>query len=161
MPKQCKHPGCYFPVFSNGYCQRHQNDRTDEKWLRAKQKKEYDKNKWMKGQKQLKDSGKKPTGEKEMFDEIWNERPRVSHVSGESLQRWEDTKLFVNLFSHILPKGNYSRYRLNKENIILLTPQQHLNWHSYTRDKLLTMDAGWRKVFDLYDKLKEEYNAET
>ena len=157
MPKQCKHPGCCFPVFSNGYCQRHQYARTDERYLRKQaEKKEKEK---QRRKPQFK--APEPTGEKEMFDEIWNERPRVSYVSGESLQRWEDTKLFVNLFSHILPKGNYSRYRLNKENIILLTPQQHMCWHSYTRDKLLTMDAGWRKVFDLYDRLKEEYNAET
>ena len=33
--KVCKHTGCPSPIFSNGFCQRHQNDRTDDKWLRT------------------------------------------------------------------------------------------------------------------------------
>lgn len=101
----------------------------------------------------------KPTGENAIFKEIWDERPRVSYVSGTSLDRYEGSALFVNLFSHLLPKGKYPEARLDKNNIILLTPQEHLDWHSYTREKLLSLNSKWQEVFDLYDKKKEHYGT--
>lgn len=102
---------------------------------------------------------KKPTGEYDMFLEIWSERPHVSFVSGKLLDNYFGSKLFVNLFSHLLPKGKYPEARLDKNNIVLLTPQEHVDWHSYTKEKLISTNNNWQKVFDDYDKIKEYYGT--
>jgi len=39
MAKECLKEGCDNPVFSNGYCRYDQHLRTDDKWLRALEKK--------------------------------------------------------------------------------------------------------------------------
>ena len=105
---------------------------------------------------------KEPTGEKGMFDEIWNERPHISFVSGADLEVYSPSgrfpNLFYNCFSHMLPKGRYERFRLFKRNVILITPQEHLDWHSMSKDRLIEKDNRWIKVFELYDTLKEEYD---
>ena len=94
-----------------------------------------------------------------MFLEIWSERPHVSFVSGNLLDSYFGSKLFVNLFSHLLPKGKYPEARLDKNNIVLLTPQEHVDWHSYTKEKLISTNKNWQKVFDDYDKIKEYYGT--
>lgn len=153
--KTCKHEGCNRAVFSHLYCGAHQNERTDDKWI-ASQKKQRDK---MRSFKINKPQAVNPSGEYAMFMLIWSERPHVSYVSGLPLDRWEGTKLFVNLFSHLLPKGKYTEARLDKDNIRLLSPQEHLDWHSLTREKLLGKNPNWQKVFDDYDKMKEQYGT--
>ncbi len=107
----------------------------------------------------IKQKANSPTGEKAMFDMIWEASPHLSYVSGTPLDRWEHSPLYVNMFSHILPKGKYPLARLDERNIVLLTPQEHIDWHSYTKEKLLSKDPRWIKVFELYDKLKEEYDT--
>lgn len=97
---------------------------------------------------------KSPTGEKALFDEIWDSRPHVSYVSGISLEKYYGTKLYPNLFSHCLPKGKYPEHRLNPDNIVMVSPQEHLDWHSLAKDKLLEKNPNWQKVFDLCESLK-------
>lgn len=99
----------------------------------------------------------KPTGEMGIFLIIWNTQPRVSFLDGTPL----GNVLKPIFFSHILPKGSYPRYRLRIENIILLTEQQHRDWHSMAESDLLKQDARWQKVFDMRDKLRLQYNEES
>lgn len=86
--------------------------------------------------------------ELDMFIEIWKERPHYSEVSGEPLGSFN-----VAYFSHILSKGAYPEHRLNKENIMLKTINEHMEWETGDRDKLRKIPM-WNKVFERQEKLK-------
>jgi len=68
----------------------------------------------------------KPNENHLFFTEIWKERLHMSEVSGVYLGK-EPSSAF---FHHILPKNKYPDLRLNKENIILLTLDEHANVES-------------------------------
>jgi hypothetical protein len=94
---------------------------------------------------------RKATGELKIFVEIWNEREHVSEINGEEIPHFD-----IRCFSHILPKSLYPSFRLDKRNIVLKTPDQHLRWgeHKWTLKGL----KEWEWVFMLERKLKREYN---
>lgn len=71
-------------------------------------------------QKKIK-SNKKPTGEKELFAEIWAERPHVCVNCKVQL----GTEARVHYFSHIKPKSTHPELRLNKDNIQILCMDCH------------------------------------
>jgi len=180
--KQCQSPGCNNPVFSHNYCQRHQHKRTDEKWLLTQYAKKngfvYHKigelNTFTKISKAfmrstIKTKPKEDTGQTEAFEEIWQYREHKSWLSGTPLRQYEDKMdenqcwkkhpLWYNLFHHVLNKKNYRKFIALKDNIILLTPQEHLDIHSLSRDKL-ERKYGLNKIivyFDLVETLKERY----
>lgn len=95
---------------------------------------------------------KKQTGELEIYKEIWNERPHKSEIDGTYLGE----ELQPIFFSHILSKGAYPSYRLDKRNIILKTPEQHQLWE-FGDKKELRKDPNWNIVFERFDELKFEY----
>jgi hypothetical protein len=68
----------------------------------------------------------KPNEDHLFFTDIWKERPHKSEVSGDYLGK-EASSAF---FHHILPKNKYPELRLDKENIILLTIDEHANVES-------------------------------
>lgn len=94
---------------------------------------------------------RKTTGEMHVFEMIWNERPRKSQVSndplGDQIDPW--------LFSHILPKGRFPRFRLLKKNIVLKTPTEHTLWQ-YHKEQIRNKPE-WQWIFDLEEELKKEY----
>ena len=95
----------------------------------------------------------KPTGEAALFETIWNTRPRISFINGESLQSFT-----VDKFAHVLPKGVYKLWKLNEKNIVLMTVGQHHRQHNVARSILEKEHPGWIKFFKLQDELREEYN---
>lgn len=100
---------------------------------------------------------RKNTGEKELFLQIWEERPHVSEISGKSLGN-EPKAIY---FFHILGKGAYPAYKLNPDNIILTTEQEHIDWHSMGKDDLIQKEPKFKKVFEKYETLKSRYCMET
>ena len=90
----------------------------------------------------------------DMFLEIWNERERVSEITGKNLVEPEH-KMFTWQFEHILPKGTYPDLKFDKKNIMLLTWQEHFdltnNTATYKEDPL------YKKYFDIKEKAKEDY----
>lgn len=99
------------------------------------------------------------TGELEMFREI------ALNTIGD-----EATKCFVcgikvavvthNHMAHILPKGKYPKFRLNPDNIRILCfniqgtgCHSKLDHHPHSELK----GEGWERLFELRDRLKEEY----
>lgn len=68
----------------------------------------------------------KPNEDHLFFTEIWKERLHKSEVSGDYLGK-EPSSAF---FHHILPKNKYPHLRMDKENIILLTIDEHANVES-------------------------------
>jgi len=100
------------------------------------------------------------TGEAVLFKEIWDEREpedRVSFVSGHCLQDQHEMRTFY--FAHVLGKGAYPNFRLNKKNIVLLNFNEHKLWDT-ARFKIREnphLMQMWQKMFDLEDELKDEY----
>jgi hypothetical protein len=106
---------------------------------------------------------KKPTGEKIVFEQIWEEREHKSYLTGDSLDKYVQSDLWYNLFAHVLAKGKYPKYRLFKKNIVLLTPTEHRLLDQGTSDqrKKYADETGcnWNKIFELKDELYEEYKT--
>lgn len=170
--KQCQAPHCNNSIFSHGYCVYHQNQRTDDKYISAQEKKR-EKQKWTQGfkiiKKSIKTKPKEDTGQTEAFEEIWQYREHKSWLTGANLRQYEDKMddnqcwikhpLWFNLFHHVLNKKNYRKFIVLKDNIILLTPQEHLSIHSESKE-LLEKKYGkdnMNRYYDLIETLKERY----
>ena len=147
--KKCKHEGCNNNCFSHGYCQRHQSERTDDKALKLKN---ISSNSTIIPKTKIKTKFKAPSGQLEVFKELWNERKHVSEVSGKPLM------FDVQCFHHILTKQAYPKFLLFKPNIILLTRDEHRQIHAFSFEDLIKKDSRWSMVQERYQKLKEMYN---
>lgn len=60
-----------------------------------------------------------------MFEEIWQERPHYCFESGQFL----GYEALSTMFHHCLYKSVYPQFALNKENIVLITPNIHQLTH--------------------------------
>lgn len=94
----------------------------------------------------------KPTGEKILFEAIWNSRKHVSFIDENFLGN--EAKTFF--FAHVLPKGKYPNFRLLDRNIVLLTQEQHHQFDFMPRSEIIN-HPQWQKLFELEEKLKSEY----
>ena len=104
----------------------------------------------MKSQKKRREDKKEEKErEKEMmwkvFEEIWSERPHYSEVSWTSLGK-EISSVF---FHHILPKSKYKEAMFDKDNIILLTWDEHSSVESNP--------TKYEEINKRRQKLKEKY----
>jgi hypothetical protein len=162
MPKTCLANFCNRDVFSHGYCQKHSYLRTDDKYLKQKNKKRhiYPTNKTQQ------EDVKEEINEMDVFDDIYISSDKRSFVSGEDLTKYAGkvvngefikSKMYHWLFHHVLNKKNYKKFKFYLKNIILLIPQEHMDKHSKDQEQLLKDNPNWQKVFDLEKELKEEY----
>lgn len=103
----------------------------------------------------LSPNNKNPAKDYKFFKEIWNERPRVSEVSGELLGDYKP-----HYFSHILTKSAYPAFRHRRENIVLMTQSEHSLWEFGDREKL-GLNNVWKRIIDLEQTLKQMYYEET
>lgn len=60
----------------------------------------------------------------ELYNEIWNERPHVSELSGKPLLPKGHYKWHWQ-FLHVLNKGRFPSMKFRKENILLALPEEH------------------------------------
>lgn len=74
--------------------------------------------------KQSKKGSQTALKDRKFFQEIWEERPHYSEISGKFLGD-EYNPVF---FSHILTKAAYPKFRHLKENILLKTFDEHQIW---------------------------------
>lgn len=151
--KPCKGEGCERVdyIVGHGLCVWCYNDRLKEK---AREKKKNDSIQQRQGQGAAQDGTEKT--ERQLFEEIWNERPHVSEIDGTPLYP-KGHKMWHWQFSHLLPKGIYNKARLDKENIVLMTWAQHQMWEFHPhklRDK-----EEWKWVFEKRERLKKEYHG--
>mgnify|MGYP002737672136 CR=1 FL=1 len=96
---------------------------------------------------------RKPTGEKAVFREIWDERPHHCEVCKVAIR-----EATASNFSHLLPKGTYPEFRLDKRNIVLKCEACHEVWHKEGPGNLMLL-VGWTDVCDRYYELKREANG--
>ena len=88
----------------------------------------------------------------ELFNYIWDTRPHFSEVSGKPLLEPNALKWHWQ-FAHILAKGQYTKYRLNPDNVMLMLPEEH--------ERQETFPAFIEKRDELKRKYyKEFYNKE-
>lgn len=81
-----------------------------------------------------------------IFMDIWMERPHKSEVSG----RWLGQEALSTFFHHILPKSKYPEGIFDKQNIILLTFDEH--------QKVEQDPSFYEEVNKRRSKLKEKYD---
>jgi len=89
--------------------------------------------------------------QKELFKHIWETRGEEngykSELTGNQLYHVNHYKWHWQ-FLHVLPKGTYPKYKLNPDNILLATPDEHVNQENY-------------EVFiEKQDELKRKYYKE-
>lgn len=87
----------------------------------------------------------------ELFQEIWNERDHVSELSGKYL----GDEMNAWFFAHILSKGSNPQLKFNKENIMLVTQEEH--WQLDQNTHLAKQDPLYKPFFDKAEKLKIKY----
>lgn len=134
----CSVDGCTFPVWGKGFCKYHQSRRTDIKPYVYKRKK---------------------TGELELFLSIWEkQRFPVSFLSGKELKKFD-----VSNFAHVLNKKDYPNFRLNEDNIILLTTMEHflfdMGTESARKEYAKKHHCDWDKIMKLKANLKDKYET--
>lgn len=100
------------------------------------------------------------TKETEMYTDIWLNSPHYSYISELPIYTMHPKNN-----AHILPKAlnKYPKYRLNPENVVLLTEEEHHvfdNGDITDREKYKRKypQTNWDKLFKLRDRLKAEYN---
>jgi hypothetical protein len=98
----------------------------------------------------------------DMFIWIWENRPHASELSGEPLSYFS-----VAQFLHVLPKGlnKYPHYRLNPENILLGTMEEHHLVDMGTQREITEhtkkhLNFSIEVFTNLQEKLKEQYHKE-
>jgi hypothetical protein len=85
--------------------------------------------------------------------EIWEERPHVCEVYGTSLG---DVPLPI-FMSHLLPRGSYRKYKRDKMNIRLMSPEAHNLWHKEGPKNLIHLPE-WKQVCTIYYILRDMAN---
>ena len=130
MRKICVKENCNNYVFGKGYCKNHQYLRKDKKG---------------------------GTGELAVFKEIWEQSNKCSFLSSAPLAQYENTKYFFSLFAHVLPKKKYPELRLCKDNIVLLTPQEHFLYDFGTHQQRANSQYNWDKIEERKKILLEKF----
>ena len=92
---------------------------------------------------------RKASGEKEVFAEIWDERPHECQLCGIGIH-----EATASNFSHLLPKGMYPEHKKNKDNIWIMCHSKgdHVGCHDKWTywGKSLQDNPKWSKFFTAY-----------
>lgn len=83
----------------------------------------------------LKKKFPKKTGEKELFLEIWNERPH--YCTNTNCKEYLGEEPLTHYFAHLKSKGAHGELRLNKDNITLLCFDCHYIYDNGDRTKII------------------------
>lgn len=95
---------------------------------------------------------KKPTGEKEVFEKIWAERPHFCQICFTPIPEPTPSN-----FMHVLAKGlnKYPKFKLNPQNIVMACSDCHHIWDN-ARHKANAPE--WKWVHELELSLKQQYS---
>jgi hypothetical protein len=95
---------------------------------------------------------RKVTGELNVFMEIWEERPHVCFITDKEIKAHE---VNINCFAHVFPKGAYPELRLEKKNILLVTPEVHHDQHTMGEEGLKAK-YEWDRWINYKQQLRDE-----
>lgn len=168
--KTCLFNGCELPVFSHGYCKRHQCMKTDDKKPKQTSFKPYKPRSFKKGTntKDKQNNSLKTTktellysfgfdNQIEMFEFVWKTRPHICQFTGANLDLVPKYQ-FHWMFLHILRKGTYRYYKYNPDNIVLGHPNFHLAADNFTEEER-KKHPDWKfdDFFQMQEQKKQEY----
>lgn len=88
-------------------------------------------------------------------EKVWNVRPHRCEVCRTPLGDEERPEPFV--FSHLLPRQTYRRYKTDARNIALKCLACHNKWHDQGPEKLKSLPE-WKAVCERYFDLRDEAN---
>ncbi len=153
--KTCKKEGCTRPVFSHLFCSYHQYLRSDDK----KPKKLFVHPVVPRATHSI-DFGF--DNQLDLFNWLWDEAKDKNGIvmcpyTGERLNCFYNTDMWLNCFAHILNKKNWTYFRLNPANIEVVFPEFHRIIDSGTF-KERSEHPGWKwsvwdkKVLEMKDK---------
>ena len=153
--KICK--GCALPkyMFSKGECISCANIGYAKK-AQEKKRNSQEPYKPKKINQRSKNGQKVSASDSKFFHEIWNERPHNSEITGKTLGS-EYNPVF---FSHLLTKGAYPKFRHNKDNILLMTFDEHQEWEFSSRSTPM-FKAKFKRALYIQEKLKSQYYEKT
>ena len=97
------------------------------------------------------------TSQPQMFKHIWKTRPCNSFLSAHPLDEY-GINFYYNLFAHVLSKNKFPLFRLNEENIILLTPYEHTLLDKGTKAQRDKYSSNWWAVKEKAKQLWEKYH---
>lgn len=86
--------------------------------------------------------------ERDMFIEIWKERPHFCTSCHKNLGSTPS----AHYFSHIIPKSRRNDLRLSKDNIVLECIECHTLWESASNERKRTMKNFNHKLEYIKDK---------
>lgn len=89
-----------------------------------------------------------------MMVELWALCKGKSQVSGKPLHE-PAHPMFHHQGSHLLAKGRYPDYRLDKRNMVMVTPDEHQLWTDKGPEGL-RYTFGWMEWVKVFDRLKAE-----
>lgn len=150
--KTCKADNCNNPVFGKGYCKWHQHLRND---FKARRETISTNSIHTSTRKKIMPKKASNTGELDLFKQLWHDSPKVSELSGKQLYKFN-----VRCFHHLLTKQAYPQYRLDPENIVLLTPSEHRQVHDYCWEDLISKDKRWENIHKKYIHMKDKHGKE-
>lgn len=139
--KLCKE--CTSPAFSGGLCKYHDALANPDKYeISLSRKPKSGKSRG---------SRPKPTGELELFKQIYEQRGKRCEITDELLQ------FSVSCFAHILSKGAYPSLRLNPENIIMVKSEIHTLYDCRGKKELLESYPEASIIYEKKDVLRSAY----
>jgi len=102
----------------------------------------------------------KPTGELDIFKQIWELRPHTCTICLTPIVRFDH-----NNFAHILSKGAYKKLRLVIENISLLCHSKigdgcHNKYDTKSMEDLIKQNQRWKILQLKAQELKQKYYAD-
>ena len=104
----------------------------------------------------FKDKVKKPvvkaTGELALFQTIWATRPHKCSVCDANIPEFDTW-----VFSHVLSKGAFPRFRLYDKNIVIKCRDHHRQYETTSNKDLAKIGGNWLPIIDLHDSLVQEY----
>jgi len=125
--KKCKSNGCTNPVWAGGLCKNHisKPPLKSKSVLKARTsiKKKSDVVSMIDRMKPMQHRTNMRMARYNLFILIWKQRGNKSEVSGEKIYGEPSSAHF----HHILPKSKYPEADLDKENIIIMTMDEHAN----------------------------------
>ncbi len=83
----------------------------------------------------------------ELFAYCWENKPHRCYVTDQKLDRWINTPFAWSMFAHVLRKSAYPEWRLEPNNIVLLSP----NYEDYSVHRLF--DDGVMDEIEKFEKL--------
>lgn len=99
-----------------------------------------------------------------LYKDLWNKRKHVSWLSELLLNDFVGSRLWHNIFAHVLAKGQnqYPEFKYNEDNIIFLTPYEHHLFDYGTIKQRIKyaeeVKCDWKRLEELSQTLLKQYN---